>query len=103
MFSGDLGRPGAPILRDFTTVSDADYVLVETTYGGREHQPQAEAARVLAETVRLVAESDGVLLIPSFAIGRTQELIYQLDRLIEEALDPALAALSRLADGLEGD
>ena len=90
VFSGDLGRPGAPILRDYTSVRAADYVLVETTYGGREHQPEDEARRVLAETIRLVAESDGVLLIPSFAIGRTQELIYQLDRLIDEGAIPQL-------------
>jgi metallo-beta-lactamase family protein len=90
VFSGDLGRPGAPILRDYTTLTAADYVLVETTYGGREHQPQQEAARVLAETVHLVAEADGVLLVPSFAIGRTQELIYELDRLIDDGAIPML-------------
>src|SRR6187431_193713 len=64
VFSGDLGRPGAPILRDYTTLTSADYVLVETTYGGREHQPEQEALRVLAETVHLVAEANGVLLVP---------------------------------------
>ncbi|MBA2300709.1 MAG: MBL fold metallo-hydrolase, partial [Chloroflexi bacterium] len=69
--SGDLGRPGTPILRDPTVMTAADYVLVESTYGGREHEPQDEAIRVLADTVRLVDESNGVLLVPSFAIGRT--------------------------------
>lgn len=90
VFSGDLGRPGSPILRDYTTVTDADYVLVETTYGGREHEPTAEASRVLAETVRLVADSGGVLLVPAFAIGRTQELVYELDRLIDRGEIPLL-------------
>jgi metallo-beta-lactamase family protein len=90
VFSGDLGRPGAPILRDYTTVTRADYVLVETTYGGREHEPSDEALRVLAETVRLVADNDGVLLVPAFAIGRTQELIYALDRLIDQGAIPML-------------
>jgi metallo-beta-lactamase family protein len=85
-----LGRPGAPILRDYTTLDTADYVLVETTYGGREHQPEQEALRVLAETVRLVKDAGGVLLVPSFAIGRTQELVYQLDRLIDEGAIPEL-------------
>ena len=51
VFSGDLGRPGSPILRDYTAVTSADYVLVETTYGGREHEPEQEAIDVLAETV----------------------------------------------------
>lgn len=88
--SGDLGRPGTPILRDPTAMTDADYVLVESTYGGREHEPEDEAIRILAETVRMVAKADGVLLVPSFAIGRTQEVVWQLDRLIELGEIPLL-------------
>ena len=90
VFSGDLGRHDTPIIRDPTTVSDADYLLVESTYGGREHEPQAEAVRILAETVQLVARSNGVLLVPSFAIGRTQEVVWQLDRLLDEKKIPSL-------------
>jgi metallo-beta-lactamase family protein len=90
VFSGDLGRPGTPILRDPAIVTDAEYVLVESTYGGREHEPGDEAIRILAETVRLVAEHDGVLLVPSFAIGRTQEVVWQLDRLISAGEIPLL-------------
>jgi metallo-beta-lactamase family protein len=88
--SGDLGRPGTPILRDPTIVTDADYLLVESTYGGREHEPEDEAIRILAETVRLVAEHNGVLLVPSFAIGRTQEVVWELDRLISAGKIPLL-------------
>ena len=88
--SGDLGRPGTPIIRDPTVIDAADYVLVESTYGGREHEPSDEAVRILAETVRLVDEANGVLLIPSFAIGRTQEIVWQLDRLIEQGAIPLL-------------
>jgi metallo-beta-lactamase family protein len=88
--SGDLGRPGTPIIRDPTVVDTADYVLIESTYGGREHEPSEEAVRILAETVRLVDEADGVLLIPSFAIGRTQEIVWQLDRLISDGSIPLL-------------
>jgi metallo-beta-lactamase family protein len=90
VFSGDLGRPNTPIIRDPTVLVHADYVLVESTYGGREHEPEQEAIRILAETVRLVAESKGVLLVPSFAIGRTQEIVWQLDRLIERGEIPLL-------------
>ena len=90
VFSGDLGRPGTPIIRDPTVLTDADYVLIETTYGGREHEPGDEAIRILAETVRLVAEAKGVLLVPSFAIGRTQEVVWQLDRLIDRGEIPLL-------------
>jgi len=90
VFSGDLGRPGTPIIRDPTVVTDADYLLVESTYGGREHEPQQEAIRLLAEVVRLVADNQGVLLVPSFAIGRTQELVWALDRLIDVGAIPLL-------------
>ena len=90
VFSGDLGRPGSPILRDYTAVTSADYVLVETTYGGREHQPEQEAVDLLAQTVRLVAQNQGVLLVPSFAIGRTQDIVYELDRLIDAGQIPLL-------------
>jgi metallo-beta-lactamase family protein len=88
--SGDLGRPGTPILRDPSRLAAADYVLVESTYGGREHEPQDEAIRILVETIHLVDEADGVLLVPSFAIGRTQEVVWELDRLIEQGKIPTL-------------
>jgi metallo-beta-lactamase family protein len=83
VFSGDLGRPGTPILRDPTAVIDgADYVLMESTYGGREHEPEEEAIRMLAEAITTIADGHGVLLIPAFAIGRTQEIVWELDRLL---------------------
>lgn len=83
VFSGDLGRPGTPILRDPTSIIDgADYVLMESTYGGREHEPEEEAIRLLAEAVKTISDGHGVLLIPAFAIGRTQEIVWQLDRLL---------------------
>ena len=88
--SGDLGRPGTPILRDPTALTTADYILIESTYGGREHEPEDEAIRILAETVRMVAQANGVLLVPSFAIGRTQEVVWELDRLIERGEIPLL-------------
>ncbi len=90
VFSGDLGRTGTPILRDPTVVTDADYVLVESTYGGREHEPEAESNKLLADAVKLVADHDGVLLVPSFAIGRTQEVVWELHRLIEAGQIPLL-------------
>jgi metallo-beta-lactamase family protein len=90
VFSGDVGRRNTPIIRDPTTLSDADYLLVESTYGGREHEPQEEAVRILAETVQLVARANGVLLVPSFAIGRTQEVVWQLDRLLDQKRIPLL-------------
>ena len=90
VFSGDLGRPNTPIIRDPTSMADADYVIVESTYGGREHEPGEEAIRLLAEVVREVDHAGGVLLIPAFAIGRTQEIVWELDRLISAGEIPQL-------------
>jgi metallo-beta-lactamase family protein len=90
VFSGDLGRRDTPILRDPSVLTDADYVVVESTYGGREHEPEDEAVRILAETVRLVDEAGGVLLVPSFAVGRTQEVVWELDRLLSAGRIPPI-------------
>ena len=90
VFSGDLGRPNTPIIRDPTTMTEADFVVVESTYGGREHEASEEAVRLLAEVVHTVSDAGGVLLMPSFAIGRTQEIVWELDRLIERGEIPLL-------------
>jgi metallo-beta-lactamase family protein len=89
-FSGDIGQRDSPIIRDPTLITDADYVVVESTYGGREHGPMAEAVGVLAETVSAVADADGVLLVPAFAIGRTQDMVWHLDRLLAAGRIPRL-------------
>ena len=71
-------------------MTDADYVLVESTYGGREHEPEDEAIRDPRRDGPPRRRADGVLLVPSFAIGRTQEVVWQLDRLIERGEIPLL-------------
>ena len=90
VFSGDLGRPGSPIIRDPTKVTTADYLLIESTYGGKTHEPQEEAIRLLGEAVKLARDAKGVLLMPSFAIGRTQEIVYELNRLLSAGTIPHL-------------
>jgi len=90
VFSGDLGRPGTPIIRDPTPVGEADVVVVESTYGGREHEPAEAAVDLLARTIREVAERRGALLIPAFSIGRTQEVVWHLDRLLEQGAIPQI-------------
>jgi metallo-beta-lactamase family protein len=89
-FSGDLGQRQSPIIRDPTLVADAEYVVIESTYGGREHEPEAQAVAVLAETVNAVADAGGVLLVPAFAIGRTQDMVWRLDRLLAAKRIPKL-------------
>ncbi|MDQ6857958.1 MAG: MBL fold metallo-hydrolase [Chloroflexota bacterium] len=90
VFSGDLGRPNTPIIRDPTPVRDGDYLLVESTYGGRTHEPEEEAIRLLGEAVTSANTAKGVLLMPSFAIGRTQEIVFELDRLLAAGTIPHL-------------
>src|SRR5947207_1282438 len=90
VFSGDLGRPGSPIIRDPIKVTTADYLLIESTYGGKTHEPQEEAIRLLGEAVKLTGDAKGVLLMPSFAIGRTQEIVYELNRLLGAGTIPHL-------------
>jgi metallo-beta-lactamase family protein len=90
VFSGDLGRCDTPILRDPTPVSHADFVLVESTYGNREHAAHQQAIEELATAINEVAHDRGVLLVPSFAIGRTQEVIWVLDELVRDKRIPQL-------------
>jgi metallo-beta-lactamase family protein len=88
VFSGDLGRDGSPILRDPTPVTHAEFVVVESTYGNREHAPHDTAIDELVAAVGEVASDEGVLLVPAFAIGRTQELIWVLDDLVRDGRIP---------------
>jgi metallo-beta-lactamase family protein len=91
-FSGDLGRSGAPILRDPEIPPASDVLIMESTYGNRVHAPFAEGERQLADIVRTTASRGGKVLIPSFAVGRTQDITYTLHRLREAGLIPSLPA-----------
>ena len=88
IFSGDLGRDGSPILRDPTPISHAEYVVVESTYGNREHDPHDSAIEELVAAISESTADRGVLLVPAFAIGRTQELIWVLDDLVRKQRIP---------------
>ncbi len=81
-FSGDLGRAHAPILRDPELVTDLDYLIVESTYGDRDHPAFEQAAQELACIVRETVARGGKVIIPAFAVGRTQELLYFLHQQI---------------------
>ena len=82
VFSGDIGRGGTPIVRDPTPIAHADYVVIESTYGNREHAPHEQAIDELVDAIGDVAGSRGVMLVTSFAIGRTQEFIWVVDELV---------------------
>jgi metallo-beta-lactamase family protein len=76
VFSGDLGHRGAPILRDPAIIEEADLVVLESTYGNRLHRPWDETWRELADVIQQASDRKGNILIPAFAVGRTQELLY---------------------------
>lgn len=80
VFSGDLGMEGRAILRDPTYIKKADYVIMETTYGNRIHKELGSGVEKLIEIILNTTRRGGNVVIPSFAVGRTQELIYELNR-----------------------
>src|SRR3990170_7272159 len=84
VFSGDLGNRGAPIVKDPSYINDADYILVESTYGNRQHKGMKETVDEFAEAVRETLARGGNVIIPSFAIGRTQDILYILNQLSRE-------------------
>jgi metallo-beta-lactamase family protein len=84
-FTGDLGRPGLPILRDPVHLGpDFDYVISESTYGGRFHLPVAEMEDQLLEPILRASRRRGKIIIPAFSVGRTQEIVYTLHKLSKE-------------------
>jgi metallo-beta-lactamase family protein len=84
VYSGDLGVRGRPILRDPTIIKKADYVIMETTYGNRVHEKNSDSIDKLIDIVLKTTRRGGNVIIPSFAVGRTQELIYEFNRFYEE-------------------
>jgi metallo-beta-lactamase family protein len=89
-FTGDVGREDRPILRDPQPMPDCDYLICESTYGGMKHDPPDLAKDRLAEVVSETAARGGKVIIPAFAVGRTQEIVYRLDELTNEGRLPPI-------------
>ncbi|HEX7084715.1 MAG TPA: MBL fold metallo-hydrolase [Vicinamibacterales bacterium] len=89
VFGGDLGRYGRPVLLDPEPIAKADVLLVESTYGGREHAPDDDG-EVLARVIRETADRGGRVIIPAFAIGRVEEVLYWIKKLEDEKRVPPL-------------
>lgn len=91
LFTGDLGRKMKPIIRDpSTNLPPPDYIVLESTYGNRKHEDTAIAMDELRKVVRRAIEKKGKVIIPSFAIERTQELVYYLHLLVDQKKIPAI-------------
>ena len=86
VFSGDLGNRDLPILRGKDYVAQADYVLIESTYGDRLHTPCPDPTAFLAKCIRETLDAGGNLIIPAFAVGRTQQMLYLIREVKEQGL-----------------
>ena len=80
VFSGDLGHRGTAILRDFTMIDEADIVLMESTYGSRNHRPWDDTWAEIDEIAEQIQQQPGNVLIPAFSVGRTQNILYMFAR-----------------------
>ena len=88
VFSGDIGNGNRPLIKDPEYIKDADYVVMESTYGNRNHQAPPDYAIELAKLIKETFDRGGNLVIPAFSVGRTQELLYFMRRIKAEALLP---------------
>src|SRR5579863_753347 len=89
-FSGDVGRSGLPIIREPESLPPVDYLIMESTYGGRKHPQQGEALARLEQVVNDTIGRGGRLIVPAFAVGRTQQLVLLLHQLINEKRIPSV-------------
>ena len=89
VFSGDLGRAKRPILNDPVFLEEADILILESTYGDREHPDDEDTDHRLEDIIRDTIKQGGKVIVPAFAVGRTQELVYRLNNLVERRDLPA--------------
>lgn len=87
-FSGDIGNGNRPLIRDPEYITDADYVIMESTYGNRLHQTPPDYALELAKVMNMTFTKGGNLVIPAFSVGRTQEMLFYMRRIKTEGLLP---------------
>jgi metallo-beta-lactamase family protein len=88
LFSGDVGRKGLPIIKDPEAAPAAEYLIMESTYGNRLHQPVGPVKKKLANLVNRTAQRGGHIVMPAFAVGRTQQVVLLLHELIDEKAIP---------------
>ena len=88
VFSGDLGNVPAPLVKDTEIIDGADYAVIESTYGNRTHEEAEKRKDVLEDSIEDTVKSKGTMIIPAFAMERTQELLYELNDLVEHGRIP---------------
>jgi len=90
VFTGDLGNPPTPLLKEPYKLTDADYLIMESTYGDKEHEGKEERKIKVERVIEDTVKSGGVLMIPAFSIERTQELLFELNDLVENGHIPSV-------------
>lgn len=90
VFSGDIGRPGRPMLKNPEPIFDADALIMEGTYGDRLHEPESDKIDILANIIQDTFKRGGNVVIPSFSVGRTQEMLFYLEEMMRCGRFPAL-------------
>jgi metallo-beta-lactamase family protein len=90
LFTGDLGRPGRPILPDPSVPEEVDYVIIESTYGDRDHLDTGDAKKQIADLINATNKRGGNIVVPSFALERSQEILFYLNELLSENAIPHL-------------
>ena len=90
LYTGDLGRPNMPFVRNPDIVKDVDYLITETTYGDSLHEPIERTKEKIKELVIWIYRHSGKLIVPSFALGRTQDVVYILNELVEQGQIPVV-------------
>ena len=88
VFTGDLGNNDIPLLSEPTMIEDADYLVMESTYGDRHHMRNDQKAEIFVDIVSETIRNGGTVVIPSFAVGRTQEILFELNKIKEQTTDP---------------
>ena len=89
LISGDIGRPRRPIVHDPALIAEADYILVESTYGDRVHEGPMDTKKMIGEVINSTKEAGGNIIVPSFALERAQELLYYINELLlADAIQP---------------
>ncbi|MBN1779796.1 MBL fold metallo-hydrolase [bacterium] len=89
-FTGDLGRKNLPIIKDPVQVTETDLLITESTYGNRFHEPFGDMKSMVQKVVNETVKRGGKIIVPSFSVGRTQELVYMLHQLVNEGLLPEI-------------
>lgn len=98
VFSGDIGNLNQPLIRDPQYITEADYVVMESTYGDRNHGPAPDYVQELADIIKETFDQGGNVVIPSFAVGRTQELLYFLRDIVNNNRIPGYSEIPVYVD-----